>query len=273
MAQRQTELRMARATNLQIDPNIRDRRKTRTRRRSAPGDGDLLAGDTVASSSSSMSCASWRLGVEANNIRDWYSIPAECRGYVSNYMFGNQFLAVAYAEGLELADDGRDVWSRLTNYADTGFGRRECLPDECREEPYNATYLDEYVADATAPPLPEVLEVVFITGRHDYKGEVTIKNLRSAGYHTWEKLMLKCVHTPLPLAQTGRDALQGSFVIQTTKPSCTLLKAQTVPMSSLVAWADYLTSPSSSLDETDVVFINMHCACTMRVARDSVWYL
>ncbi|CAL4910013.1 unnamed protein product [Urochloa decumbens] len=161
------------------------------------------------------SCASWRLGVETNNIRGWYSIPAECRGYVSDYMFSDQFRqdcavaareAAAYAEGLELAGDGREVWvfdiddTVLTNlpyYADTGFGSLRC-----RAEPYNATYFDEYVANATAPPLPEVLElyekllalgikVVFITGRHDYQREPTVKNLRSAGYHTWEKLVLK----------------------------------------------------------------------------------
>ena len=75
----------------------------------------------------------------------------------------------------------------------------------CRAEPYNATYFDEYVANATAPALPEVLElyekllslgikVVFITGRHDTEKEATIKNLRSAGYHTWEKLVLKYVN-------------------------------------------------------------------------------
>lgn len=74
----------------------------------------------------------------------------------------------------------------------------------CRAEPYNATYFDEYVANATAPPLPEVLElyerllalgikVFFITGRHEYQREPTIKNLRNAGYHTWEKLVLKYV--------------------------------------------------------------------------------
>ncbi|CAN6336499.1 unnamed protein product [Urochloa humidicola] len=86
-------------------------------------------------------CASWRLGVETNNIRGWYSIPAECRGYVSDYMFGDQFRqdcaaaareAAAYAEALDLAGgDGREVWvfdvddTALTNlpyYADTGFG-------------------------------------------------------------------------------------------------------------------------------------------------------
>jgi len=92
------------------------------------------------------SCASWRLGVETNNIRDWYSIPAECRSYVRDYMYGDLFRqdcavvageAAAYAEGLELGGDGKEVWvfdvddTTLTNlpyYADTGFGYvRGCL--------------------------------------------------------------------------------------------------------------------------------------------------
>ncbi|CAN6345517.1 unnamed protein product [Urochloa humidicola] len=177
----------------------------------APGGGTgFTAAGRARAAAPVASCASWRLGVETNNIRGWYSIPAECRGYVSDYMFGDQFRqdcavaageAAAYAEGLELAGDGREVWvfdvddTALTNlpyYADTGFGA----------EPYNATYFEEYVANATAPPLPEVLElyekllalgikVVFITGRHEYEREPTVKNLRSAGYHTWEKLVLK----------------------------------------------------------------------------------
>jgi acid phosphatase len=185
---------------------------------SAPARGGTGAGTTSRARVAASSCASWRLGVETNNIRAWYSIPAACRGYVSDYMFGEQFRqdcavvareAAAYAEGLALAGDGREAWvfdvddTALTNlpyYADTGFGA----------EPYNATYFEEYVANATAPALPEVLglygkllalgiKVVFITGRHDYEREPTVKNLRSAGYHTWEKLVLKCVRDSLPL--------------------------------------------------------------------------
>ncbi|KAF8726979.1 hypothetical protein HU200_019468 [Digitaria exilis] len=159
---------------------IRDRRKTRARRRPAPGDGDLLGGDTVVSSS--MSCASWRLGVEANNIRDWYSI-----GYMSNYMFGDQLRqdcavlareAVAYAEGLELADDGRDVW--VFDVDDTS--------QHSPTSPTTPTRGSGNVHNHRQPA-------------HDYEREATIKNLRSAGYHTWdwEMLVLKCVHTPLSL--------------------------------------------------------------------------
>jgi hypothetical protein len=43
------------------------------------------------------------------------------------------------------------------------------------------------------------IKVVFITGRHKYQREPTIKNHHSADSHAWEKLMLECVHSPLPL--------------------------------------------------------------------------
>jgi hypothetical protein len=36
-------------------------------------------------------CDSWRLAVEANNKRDWRTVPAECEGYVGHYMLGEQY--------------------------------------------------------------------------------------------------------------------------------------------------------------------------------------
>ncbi|CAD6334396.1 unnamed protein product [Miscanthus lutarioriparius] len=155
-------------------------------------------------------CDSWRLAVETYNKRDWTTVPASCEGYVGHYMLGGHYRrdsrvvvdeAVAYAETLNLGGNGKEVWvfdidetslSNLPYYANHGFGA----------QPYNATNFDEYVVNATAPALPEVLElyekllslgtkVMFITGRHDTEKEATIKNLRSAGYHTWEKLVLK----------------------------------------------------------------------------------
>lgn len=61
---------------------------------------------------------------------------------------------------------------------------------------------DEYVANATASVLPELLElykrlllldikVVFLTGRYDYHREPTVKNLKCAGSHIWDKLVLR----------------------------------------------------------------------------------
>ncbi|KAF8726978.1 hypothetical protein HU200_019467 [Digitaria exilis] len=63
-------------------------------------------------------CDSWRFAVETNTIRDWATIPASCEDYVGNYMLGGHYRrdsravvdeAIAYAEGLELAGEGKEA--------------------------------------------------------------------------------------------------------------------------------------------------------------------
>lgn len=67
---------------------------------------------------------------------------------------------------------------------------------------YNSTTFNAWVFEGTAPALPESLKlykkllklgvkVVFITGRGEDQRTVTTANLKKAGYHTWEKLVLK----------------------------------------------------------------------------------
>ena len=80
--------------------------------------------------------------MEAYNIRDWKTVPADCEGYVGHYIYAGRALprqdslvvvdeAIAYAEGLELGGGGREVWvfdidetslSNLPYYATHGFG-------------------------------------------------------------------------------------------------------------------------------------------------------
>ncbi|XP_015572819.1 stem 28 kDa glycoprotein isoform X2 [Ricinus communis] len=157
-----------------------------------------------------VSCLSWRLGVETNNIIGWTTVPAECEGYVGHYMLGHQYRkdskiiadeAFLYAKSLELSGDGKDIWvfdidettlSNLPYYAEHGFGA----------EPYNSTLFNKWVVTSKAPALPESLslykrllslgiKIVFITGRTEDQRTVTTNNLKKAGYHTWMKLVLK----------------------------------------------------------------------------------
>ncbi|WOK96878.1 hypothetical protein Cni_G05586 [Canna indica] len=158
-----------------------------------------------------VTCQSWRLGVETNNVRDWKTIPASCESYVGHYMLGGLYRedsavvaaeAAAYAEGLQLGGDGKvDVWvfdvdettlSNLPYYAQHGFGVEE----------YNNTLFQAWVDEGTAPALPESLKlykklvslgikIVFLTGRWEEKREITSANLKAEGFHTWEKLILK----------------------------------------------------------------------------------
>ncbi|KAF9613379.1 hypothetical protein IFM89_007457 [Coptis chinensis] len=87
-----------------------------------------------------VSCISWRLAVETNNIHDWKRVPAECKDYVGHYMLGDLYVkdskfvadeAVRFAQNIKLNGDGKDIWvfdvdettlSNLPYYAQHGFG-------------------------------------------------------------------------------------------------------------------------------------------------------
>jgi predicted secreted acid phosphatase len=71
-----------------------------------------------------------------------------------------------------------------------------------RVNPYNDTLFNEWVDLGAAPALPESqklykkllslgIKIVFLTGRPLKQKDITAKNLKKAGYHTWEKLILK----------------------------------------------------------------------------------
>ncbi|XP_031255779.1 stem 28 kDa glycoprotein-like [Pistacia vera] len=158
----------------------------------------------------SLSCVSWRLAVETNNMVGWKTVPKECENYVGHYMLGDQYRkdsavvtneAYLYAKSLKLGGKGKDVWifdidetslSNLPYYAKHGFG----------VEQFNHTSSNEWVNTVKAPALPESLKlykkllslgikVVFLTGRPNDQRTVTTTNLKNAGYHSWEKLILK----------------------------------------------------------------------------------
>ncbi|RWR73569.1 Acid phosphatase Class B [Cinnamomum micranthum f. kanehirae] len=178
-----------------------------------------------------ISCQSWRLGVETNNIQGWKTVPLSCEAYVGHYMLGHLYRqdskvvtneAALYAEGLNLTKDGKDVWvfdidettlSNLPYYAEHGFGA----------EPYNSTLFDAWVDTGKAPALPESLKlykkllslgfkIVFLTGRLEKRREITVTNLKSVGYHTWEKLILKSSNdsgTALAIKSSKRKELEA----------------------------------------------------------------
>ncbi|XP_026453270.1 acid phosphatase 1-like isoform X1 [Papaver somniferum] len=157
-----------------------------------------------------LSCNSWRLAVETNNLRYWKTVPAECENYVGHYMLGLHYRqdskyvtleAAKYAKSIKLTGDGKDIWvfdidetslSDLPYYATHGFGAK----------PYNSTAFNAWVDTGKAPALPETLKlykhlkalgfkVVYITGREENRRDITRKNLHAVGYKNWEKLLLK----------------------------------------------------------------------------------
>ncbi|KAM1442421.1 hypothetical protein ACFXTO_010407 [Malus domestica] len=64
-------------------------------------------------------CLSWRLAVEAHNLRGWRTVPTQCFRYLETYMIGGQYerdidfilgQILSYANGIALSDDGMDAW-------------------------------------------------------------------------------------------------------------------------------------------------------------------
>ncbi|BAT98459.1 hypothetical protein LR48_Vigan406s021600 [Vigna angularis] len=154
-------------------------------------------------------CASWRLAVEAQNIFGFQTIPERCVESTAAYIEGGQYQSDSktvnqqvffYASDLKIQDndvvifnvDGT-VLSNVPYYSQHGYG----------SEKFNSTrYDEEFVNKGDAPALPETLinynkllglgvKIVFLTGRLTDKKAVTEANLRKAGFHTWEKLILK----------------------------------------------------------------------------------
>uniref|UniRef100_A0A453QFL2 Acid phosphatase 1 n=1 Tax=Aegilops tauschii subsp. strangulata TaxID=200361 RepID=A0A453QFL2_AEGTS len=100
----------------------------------------MLGSGGQLGSRAGVACDSWRLGVEAHNVRDWKTVPASCEGYVGHYMLGGHYRrdsklvidqAISYVDSLKLAGNGKEVWvfdvdettlSNLPYYATHGFG-------------------------------------------------------------------------------------------------------------------------------------------------------
>ncbi|KAF7046073.1 hypothetical protein CFC21_055122 [Triticum aestivum] len=170
----------------------------------------LLGSGGQLGSHGGVPCDSWRLGVEAYNVRDWTTVPANCEGYVGHYMLGSHYRrdskvvidqAIAYLDSLKLAGNGKEVWvfdidetmlSNLPYYATHGFGAR----------PYNATSYNAYVLEGSAPALPETkrlyykllavgIKPVFLTGRTEHRRAITVANLCRQGISGWMNLLLK----------------------------------------------------------------------------------
>lgn len=64
-------------------------------------------------------CLSWRLGVEANNIRMWRTVPTQCLSHIEAYMVGGQYNrdlnlimdhVINYVNGIALSQDGLDAF-------------------------------------------------------------------------------------------------------------------------------------------------------------------
>ncbi|XP_047159304.1 stem 28 kDa glycoprotein-like [Vigna umbellata] len=173
----------------------------------------------VGQYSTEVLCGSWRLGVEANNLIKWKTVPEACQEFVADYVLGNQYRsdsktvcreAYFYAKTLNITDKDVFVFDvdetllcNLQYYSKHGFG----------VERFNATAFANWVAEGEAYALPETLvlydklmslgiKVVFLTERLVSQRAITVANLKDVGFDKWEKLILKD-----PAAYTGKSTL------------------------------------------------------------------
>ncbi|CAA3023293.1 Hypothetical predicted protein [Olea europaea subsp. europaea] len=159
-------------------------------------------------------CLSWHLAVETNNVRNWKLVPEECEQYVGHYMLGKQYRkdfkivannTIEYAKSLTLVGDGKDIWifdidkttlSNLPYYARSDaiwliLGHYHTMTQSLTSGLWRELCHQYRGLCVYQTLLPLGFKIVFLTGTAERFKYIRIFNLKAAGYHTWEKLILK----------------------------------------------------------------------------------
>ncbi|KAG6430765.1 hypothetical protein SASPL_108838 [Salvia splendens] len=141
-------------------------------------------------------CLSWRLGVEANNIRAWRTVPPECSTHVEVYMVRGQYqrdvnlivdTICAYIDTIDLSSDGLDAWildvddtciSNLFYYSGKRYGCEPFDPVGFKAWALSARLFVKLIAKG--------FKVFLVTGRdEDTLGQATIRNLHAQGFFAY----------------------------------------------------------------------------------------
>ncbi|KAH9673461.1 HAD superfamily subfamily IIIB acid phosphatase [Citrus sinensis] len=166
-------------------------------------------------------CLSWRLAVEANNVRAWRTVPTQCLRYVESYMIGGQYdrdvelvveQILSYVNEVVLSGDGMDAWildvddtciSNVYYYKGKRYG--------C--DPYDPAGFRAWALKGGCPAIPGVLvlfnkliesglKVILVTGRDEETfGQVTRDNLHNQGFVGYERLIMRTA------ADKGKNAV------------------------------------------------------------------
>ncbi|KAJ7961051.1 putative Acid phosphatase 1 [Quillaja saponaria] len=164
-----------------------------------------------SSDGSASYCLSWRLAVEANNVRAWPMVPTQCMRHIESYMLGGQYdhdldlikdQILSYVNETVLNGDGMDAWildvddtciSNIFYYKGKRYG--------C--DPYDPTGFKAWAIKGGCPAIPSVLamfnklvekgfQVFLITGRDEETlGKATVGNLHNQGFVGYERLILR----------------------------------------------------------------------------------
>ncbi|XP_015572840.1 stem 31 kDa glycoprotein-like [Ricinus communis] len=172
---------------------------------------------------SRVNCASWHLGIEANNIFEWWTTPKECKEYVKNYMLGYQYRsdskaviseAINYVGTLHFPKDGRSIW--VFDIDETVLSNLRYFTDK------DLSGLDPALSTPEGEVMPESqrlykkllsvgIKVVFLSGRKENKRDATVSNLKKAGYHSWDMLILKSDELANKTAQEYKSTMRENL--------------------------------------------------------------
>ncbi|XP_054785091.1 acid phosphatase 1-like isoform X1 [Prosopis cineraria] len=167
---------------------------------------------TSSDSGNEKFCLSWRLGVEANNVVAWRTVPTECQTEVESYMIDGQYEGdldlvmqqiFTFLDSIPISSNSSfDAWvldvddtclSNLYYYKTKRFG--------C--EPYDPAGFRAWASKGRSPAIPSVLElfkkltekgfkVFLVSGRDEETlGQATLNNLRNQGFFGYERLILR----------------------------------------------------------------------------------
>ncbi|XP_028791897.1 acid phosphatase 1-like [Neltuma alba] len=158
-------------------------------------------------------CLSWRLGVEANNVVAWGTVPRECQKEVESYMIDGQYdedldlvmqQISTFLNSIPLSSDSLDAWvldidetclSNLYYYKTKRFG--------C--DPYDPVGFRAWASKGGSPAISPVLQLfnklldkgfkVFLVSGRDQEtlGQATINNLHNQGFIGYQRLILRSV--------------------------------------------------------------------------------
>ncbi|XP_043725308.1 acid phosphatase 1-like [Telopea speciosissima] len=157
-------------------------------------------------------CLSWRVGVETNNVRWWWTVPPRCLRYLENYMLGGQYerdlnlvmdQISSYLSGIVFSNDSMDAW--ILDIDDTCLSNllyyRDVKHFGC--DPYDPISFKKWAMKGGSPAVPSVLElfrklvssgfkVFLVTGRDEATlSQATMDNLHNQGYLGYERLIMR----------------------------------------------------------------------------------
>ncbi|XP_059303168.1 acid phosphatase 1-like isoform X2 [Lycium ferocissimum] len=173
----------------------------------------IIATGAAAAAPDQVNCLSWHLAVETDNIRDWETVPPQCKSYVSAYMTGQQYrddcnvvvnTAIEYAKTLNVSKEGKDLWvfnvDEVT-LSNVPYFSRPTVGFGARKSNVGKKY-ESWIKEGKSPAVPGVLNLyktlldlgikpIFITDTEEEFRQVRMTNLKKAGYNSWFKFICK----------------------------------------------------------------------------------